>query len=75
MRSLLEIDNLEYVYQKSILAISGVSLSVRKRQIVALLRTNGAGKTTILRCVMGKGLDGWREWGRKIADGERRRKY
>ncbi len=54
--SLLEINNLECVYQKNILAVSEVSLSVKKRQIVALLGTNGAGKTTTLRCIMGKGL-------------------
>ncbi len=55
-KPLLEIDNLECVYQKFMLAISGVSLQVSPSQIVALLGTNGAGKTTTLRCVMGKGL-------------------
>lgn len=56
MEPLLEIDNLECVYQKVILAVHGVSLSLRPHQIIALLGTNGAGKTTTLRCIMGQGL-------------------
>ncbi len=56
MPVLLEVDNVECVYQKHILAVSGVSLLLKKSQILALLGTNGAGKTTILRCIMGKSL-------------------
>jgi branched-chain amino acid transport system ATP-binding protein len=56
MTSLLSIDNLECVYLKSILAVSGVSLTLKEGQIVAVLGPNGAGKTTTLRCVMGKSL-------------------
>ncbi len=56
--SLLEVDNLEVVYQRSITAIQGVTLRVGERQIVALLGTNGAGKTTTLRAISGfLGLD------------------
>jgi branched-chain amino acid transport system ATP-binding protein len=56
MQPLLEIDNLECVYEESILAVNGVSLVLQKGQIVVLLGTNGAGKTTTLRCIMGKDL-------------------
>jgi branched-chain amino acid transport system ATP-binding protein len=56
----LRIDNLECVYQDVILAISGVSIVVGDGAFVALLGTNGAGKTTVLRCILGllKSFDG-----------------
>ncbi|MEJ2717464.1 MAG: ATP-binding cassette domain-containing protein, partial [Deltaproteobacteria bacterium] len=55
---LLKIDGLEVVYHRVSTAVQGVSLEVRANQIVALLGTNGAGKTTILRAVSGfLGLD------------------
>ncbi|HWP27575.1 MAG TPA: ATP-binding cassette domain-containing protein, partial [Xanthobacteraceae bacterium] len=50
---LLSIDKLEVVYQRAITAVQGVTLSVRAGQIVALLGTNGAGKTTALRAISG----------------------
>jgi branched-chain amino acid transport system ATP-binding protein len=50
---LLSVDKLEVVYQRAIMAIQGVSLSVTKGQIVALLGTNGAGKSTTLRAISG----------------------
>lgn len=56
MNTLLKIENLECVYQKYILAITGISLTLKENQIVALLGTNGAGKTTAVRCILGKGL-------------------
>jgi branched-chain amino acid transport system ATP-binding protein len=52
----LSIDNLECVYLKSVVAVSGVSLHLKEGQIVAVLGPNGAGKTTTLRSVMGKSL-------------------
>lgn len=55
---LLSVDKLEVVYQRAITAILGVSLQVREGQIVALLGTNGAGKSTTLRAISGfLGLD------------------
>lgn len=55
---LLRIDGLEVVYHRVSTAVQGVSLEVRENQIVTLLGTNGAGKTTILRAVSGfLGLD------------------
>jgi branched-chain amino acid transport system ATP-binding protein len=50
---MLEIANLEVVYNDVVLVLRGLSLEVREGQIVALLGANGAGKTTTLRAVSG----------------------
>jgi branched-chain amino acid transport system ATP-binding protein len=50
---LLAVDKLEVVYHRAITAVQGVSLSVRAGQIVAILGTNGAGKSTTLRAISG----------------------
>ncbi|QTA83371.1 putative ABC transporter, ATP-binding protein [Desulfonema limicola] len=50
---LLEVNNIEVVYNDIIQVLRGVSLNVQKGSIVALLGTNGAGKTTTLRAVSG----------------------
>ncbi len=52
MGMLLEIKNIE-TYYDLIYAIRGVSLSVEEGTITAILGTNGAGKSTILKTVMG----------------------
>ncbi|MEX2215371.1 MAG: ABC transporter ATP-binding protein [Phycisphaeraceae bacterium] len=49
---LLEVDNL-CVHYGAIQALHGVTLSVEKGQIVALLGCNGAGKSTTLRAISG----------------------
>ena len=49
--SLLEINNIEVIYNHVILVLKGVSLSVPKGGITALLGGNGAGKTTTLKAV------------------------
>ena len=52
MSALLELRNVE-TYYGPIMAIRGVSLQVRDKQIVTLLGANGAGKTTVLKTISG----------------------
>jgi len=49
----LEVANLEVVYNDVILVLRGLSIEVPDGQIVALLGANGAGKTTTLRAISG----------------------
>jgi branched-chain amino acid transport system ATP-binding protein len=50
---LLQVRDIEVIYDGAILAVAGVSLSVPKGGIVALLGANGAGKSTTLKAVSG----------------------
>ncbi|MEM7075472.1 MAG: ABC transporter ATP-binding protein [Pseudomonadota bacterium] len=49
--TLLDVNNIEVIYNHVILVLKGVSLSVPKGAITALLGGNGAGKTTTLKAV------------------------
>src|SRR3954463_8851105 len=50
---MLRLANVEVVYDDVILVLKGLSLTVPKGQIVALLGSNGAGKSTTLKAVSG----------------------
>jgi branched-chain amino acid transport system ATP-binding protein len=49
----LEVANLEVVYNEVILVLRGLSIEVPDGRIVALLGANGAGKTTTVRAISG----------------------
>ena len=51
--ALLEVNNLQIVYDDAIEAVRDVSLSVPEGSIVALLGSNGAGKSTVLKALSG----------------------
>ncbi|KZK76575.1 High-affinity branched-chain amino acid transport ATP-binding protein LivF [Pseudovibrio sp. W64] len=48
---ILSINNIEVIYDHVVLVLKGVSLTVPKGGIVALLGANGAGKTTTLKAI------------------------
>ncbi len=49
--TILSVNNIEVIYDHVILVLKGVSLSVPRKGIVALLGANGAGKTTTLKAI------------------------
>ena len=51
--AVLDINNIEVVYNKAVQVLRGLSLSVPAGSIVALLGSNGAGKSTTLKAVSG----------------------
>jgi branched-chain amino acid transport system ATP-binding protein len=50
---MLRLNNVEVVYDRTVLVLRGVSFEVPKGQIVALLGSNGAGKSTTLKTISG----------------------
>jgi len=49
--ALLSVNNIEVVYNKTVQVLRGLSLKVDKGAVVALLGSNGAGKSTTLKAV------------------------
>jgi branched-chain amino acid transport system ATP-binding protein len=50
---MLQLNNIEVIYDQVILVLKGVSLEVPEGRIVALLGANGAGKSTTLKAISG----------------------
>ena len=50
-QTILALNNVEVIYDSVILVLKGVSLTVAKGGIVALLGANGAGKSTTLKAI------------------------
>ena len=53
MDNILKVNNIEVVYNKAVQVLRGLSLVVPRGAIVALLGSNGAGKSTVLKSVSG----------------------
>ena len=68
MGALLEVSNIETLYDK-ITALKGVSISVKEGDIVTILGANGAGKTTVLKTIIGL-LDDQPEKGKIVFGGK-----
>lgn len=51
--TLLALNNIEVLYDNVALAVKGVSISVERGGLVALLGANGAGKSTVLKSISG----------------------
>ncbi len=52
-QAILDVNNIEVVYNKVVQVLRGLSLRVPRGQIVALLGSNGAGKSTTLKAICG----------------------
>ncbi|MEA2233258.1 MAG: branched-chain amino acid transport system ATP-binding protein, partial [Solirubrobacteraceae bacterium] len=50
---LLELDNVEVIYDEVILVLRGLTMTVAQGKVVALLGANGAGKSTTLKAISG----------------------
>jgi branched-chain amino acid transport system ATP-binding protein len=50
---LLAVDNIEVIYDQVFLVLRGLSLAVPEGEVVALLGSNGAGKSTTLKAISG----------------------
>jgi branched-chain amino acid transport system ATP-binding protein len=52
MTALLEVKNLDLIYGEA-QALAGVSLEIRRGEIVSIIGANGAGKSSLVRTIAG----------------------
>jgi branched-chain amino acid transport system ATP-binding protein len=52
MTALLEVKNLDLLYDEA-QALAGVSLEIRRGEIVSIIGANGAGKSSLVRTIAG----------------------
>ena len=52
--AILEVKNIEVVFNDVILVLRGLSLAARRGGITALVGLNGSGKSTLLRTMLGE---------------------
>jgi branched-chain amino acid transport system ATP-binding protein len=50
---MLEVNNIEVVYNNVVLVLRGITLSIGERSMVGLMGANGAGKSTTLKAISG----------------------
>ncbi|MCF6444403.1 ABC transporter ATP-binding protein [Nereida sp. MMG025] len=53
MSVMIKVDNLKKIYGSGFEALKGVSIEIKKGEIIALLGPNGAGKTTLISTICG----------------------
>ena len=46
----IEVKNLNFYYNGVVHALNGISLTIQKNRVTALIGPSGCGKTTLLRC-------------------------